>query len=196
MSKFSFISLRRTIFSIGFFIFGPVYHRTGPVYRSNRSVYRSGPIEPRDLNSNLSSPGFRPVPDRTGPVNRYRTSPVRFGRSVRLTLTAGDLVSHGPLVFVYRDKVGLLFLNPQDFMHWFHHFTWVWMLMAIKKFSICLLSIFDNLCFIALFLIIVFPLRLKKERYCLKNKRYWELQCFLLCHPLYLLFQFGSAHPY
>jgi hypothetical protein len=90
----------------------------------------------------------------------------------RRNTTVGDLVSHWPLVFVYRDKVGLLILNPQDFMHWFYHFTSVWMLMAIKKFSICLLSIFDNLCFIALFLIIVFPLRLKKKRYCLKNKRY------------------------
>jgi hypothetical protein len=80
MSKFSFSSLRRTIFfQSDFSFFGPVYHRTGPVYRSNRSVYRSGPIVLRNLNSNLHSPGFRPVPDRTGPVNRYRTSPVRFG---------------------------------------------------------------------------------------------------------------------
>jgi hypothetical protein len=68
MSKFSFNSLRRTIFfQSDFSFFGPVYHRTGPVYRSNRSVYRSGPIALRDLNSNLRSPGFRPVPDhRTG----------------------------------------------------------------------------------------------------------------------------------
>jgi hypothetical protein len=75
-------------FQSDFSFFGPVYHQTGPVYRLNRSVYRSGPIALRDLNSNLRSPGIRPVPDRTGPVNRYRTSPVRSGRSVRLTLVS------------------------------------------------------------------------------------------------------------
>jgi hypothetical protein len=96
MSKFSFISLRRTIFfQSDFSFFGPVYHRTGPVYHSNRSVYRFGPIVLRDLNSNLHSPGIRPVPDRTGPVNRYRTSPVRSGRSVRLTLEVTEARGSG-----------------------------------------------------------------------------------------------------